>query len=187
MIDVRRHGGADDAGMSSVAGNDAPLPRVASCGGWLPAVPPDPRRDARVPRPHAGSGGVGAHGSQIRVLVADDHHAFRRGLVRALSADPGVEVVAEAADGTRALTLARGTRPDVALLDVRMPGVDGFELCRRLAADPDTSAVRLILMTAAAVESFGREPCRVGALAILSKDLDRDDFVAAVAKAGRVA
>jgi DNA-binding NarL/FixJ family response regulator len=114
------------------------------------------------------------------VLIADNHRHFRRGLARAVDAHPGLEVVAEADDGTSALELARRLQPHLALIDVRMPGLDGFDVYRILASDPATRALRVILMTAAPVDALGADGCHAGALTVLSKELDRSEFVAAI-------
>jgi DNA-binding NarL/FixJ family response regulator len=117
------------------------------------------------------------------VLIADNHKHFRRGLARVVAAHPGLEVVAEADDGTTALELARRLHPHVALIDVRMPGLDGFEVWRLLASDPETHAIRVVLMTAAPVEALGVDGCHDGSLTVLSKDLDRSEFLAAILSA----
>jgi DNA-binding NarL/FixJ family response regulator len=83
------------------------------------------------------------HGSMSRtVLIVDDHAAFRE-RARALLQDDGFEVVGEAADGDAAVEAARRLRPQLVLLDVRLPGIDGFEVAQRLAAGPDPPAVVL--------------------------------------------
>ena len=78
----------------------------------------------------------------IRVLLADDEALIRSGLAVLLRHEPGFEVVGSAADGLSAVRLAHEQRPDVVLMDVRMPGIDGIEATRRLVADPATASVR---------------------------------------------
>lgn len=78
-------------------------------------------------------GGAGVTGRRIRVVVADDNPVVLRGLVAVLGTDPAVDVVGEATDGRRAVELARAVRPDLVLLDVRMPGLDGIAAARLLA------------------------------------------------------
>lgn len=106
--------------------------------------------------------------SRIRVLIADDHAVVREGLVAILSRESDIEVVAEAADGREALVKWERTRPNVAVLDLRMPGMGGLEAARRLlAADP---AARVVLLTTFDVESELTEALEAGALGFLLKD-----------------
>ena len=83
----------------------------------------------------------------IRVLLADDEALIRSGLAVLLRHEPGFEVVGSAADGLSAVRLAHEQRPDVVLMDVRMPGIDGIEATRRLVADPATASVRVLILT----------------------------------------
>jgi len=114
----------------------------------------------------------------IRILIADDHVVVRKGLVAMIGDEPDLVVVAEAADGAAAVALAAETQPDVALLDLAMPGLDGIEATRRiLAKRPETNVVILT--------SFA-EPDRVfaaldaGALGYLLKDAEPDEIVAGI-------
>jgi len=106
----------------------------------------------------------------VRVVLADDHGIVRRGLRSILADDPRFEVVGEAADGEQALCLVRDRRPDVILLDLRMPGVDGVEACRRIAAiSPQTA----ILILTAFFDRVLLEAClRNGARGYLLKDAE---------------
>ena len=83
----------------------------------------------------------------IRVLVADDQEIVRTGLRMILDAQPGIEVVAEAADGRAAVALARQLRPDVCLLDIRMPAMDGIEATRQLAGPDVDDPLAIVVIT----------------------------------------
>lgn len=83
----------------------------------------------------------------IRVGIADDEALIRSGLAVLLRHEPGFEVVGEAADGVAAVALARLHHPDVLLMDIRMPGVDGLEATRRIVADPATAGTRVLVLT----------------------------------------
>lgn len=97
----------------------------------------------------------------IRVLVADDHALVRAGLVALLRGLPGVEVVAEAGDGREAVTLAAQKRPDVALLDVAMPGLNGLDATARIRREAPT--VRVVILSMHATEAYALEALRAGA------------------------
>ncbi|MFI6519616.1 response regulator [Spirillospora sp. NPDC050679] len=111
----------------------------------------------------------------IRVLVADDQAAVRAGLVLILGAAPDIEVVAEAADGERAVALARELRPDVVLMDVRMPRLDGVSATRELAGTAD-----VLVLTTFDVDEYVFGALRAGAAGFLLKDVDADRLVEAV-------
>jgi two-component system nitrate/nitrite response regulator NarL len=109
----------------------------------------------------------------VRVVVADDHDGYRRGLVRAIRRFGALRLVGEAADGAQALSLIRERAPDVALLDVRMPGLDGVEVARRLR---DEERVDVLLLTGSVTSALRAVATEVGARALLSKDLSRDEI-----------
>ncbi|SFW43412.1 response regulator [Amycolatopsis australiensis] len=121
----------------------------------------------------------------IRVLLADDQPLIRSGFRALLDAEPGIEVVAEAADGGEAVTLAARHLPDVALLDVRMPGVDGLEATRRIAADPALAAVHVVILTNYGFDEYVFDALRAGAAGFLVKDIRPEDFLHAVRVAAR--
>ncbi|MEV7600776.1 response regulator transcription factor [Kitasatospora sp. NPDC089797] len=100
----------------------------------------------------------------IRVLIADDQEAVRRGVRRILAAQPDIEVVGEAADGLAALELAAELRPDVALVDIRMPRMDGLEVTRRLSG-----AVRVVVLTTFDLDEYVYPALRHGASGFLLK------------------
>ena len=108
----------------------------------------------------------------IRVLLADDQALVRAGFRALLSAEPDVEIVAEAGDGEEALRLIRLHRPDVVLMDIRMPGVDGLEATRRIAADPALADTRVVILTTFELDEYVFEALRTGASGFLVKDTE---------------
>jgi DNA-binding NarL/FixJ family response regulator len=106
----------------------------------------------------------------ISVLVADDQELIREGLATVLSAQPDLEVVGLAADGAEAVTLVRELRPQVTLMDIRMPGVDGLEATRRLLAGGATPT-RVVVLTTFDEDALVMEALRAGASAFLLKDV----------------
>jgi DNA-binding NarL/FixJ family response regulator len=114
----------------------------------------------------------------IRILLADDQALVRGGLKLILDAEPDFEVVAEAEDGERAVELAAATRPDIALMDVRMPGLDGIEATRRLlAAAPEA---RVLMLTTFDLDEYVVDAFRAGASGFLLKTSPPHQLVAAV-------
>ncbi|SDI33514.1 response regulator [Nonomuraea jiangxiensis] len=119
----------------------------------------------------------------VRVLLVDDQELMRQGLRKLLEIEEDIEVVGEAADGVAALAVAAGTRPDVALVDARMPRMDGVELIARLAAE-QPSVVSIVLSTFDEDDYiFGA--LRAGAAGYLLKDCSPDELVAAILRASR--
>jgi DNA-binding NarL/FixJ family response regulator len=114
----------------------------------------------------------------IRVLVADDQALVRAGFRAILEAQEDLEVVGEASDGGEAVTIAQEVRPDVVLMDVRMPGVDGIEATRRLLRDGD--APRVLMLTTFDLDEYVYEAMKAGASGFLLKDAPRDQLVGAV-------
>ncbi|MFJ8507201.1 response regulator [Streptomyces avermitilis] len=113
----------------------------------------------------------------IRVVIADDQELVRSGFAMILDAQPGIEVVGEAGDGASAVAAVRRTSPDVALLDIRMPGTDGIEACRQMCS---SSGVRAIMLTTFDADEYVYEALHAGASGFLLKDVRRDDLVHAV-------
>ena len=113
----------------------------------------------------------------IRVLLADDQALVRAGFRALLDAQGDVEVVGEAGDGAEAVRLAVRYRPDVVLMDIRMPGLDGLEATRRIAADPALSGVRIVILTTFDLDEYVFEALRVGASGFLVKDTEPVDLL----------
>ncbi|MEV4395923.1 response regulator transcription factor [Nonomuraea sp. NPDC049607] len=116
----------------------------------------------------------------IRVAVADDQAVVRMGLRALLEREPGMECVGEAADGAAALDLIRRARPDVLLLDIRMPGTDGLATLRAVAADPTLGGTRIVVVTTFAVDEYVFAALQAGASGFLLKDSAPDELVNAV-------
>jgi DNA-binding NarL/FixJ family response regulator len=114
----------------------------------------------------------------IRVLVVDDQALVRGGFRLILESQPGVEVVGEAADGREALAKARELRPDVVLMDVRMPGMDGLEATRRLLSERD--APRVLMLTTFDLDEYVYDALRAGASGFLLKDVRPEQLADAV-------
>ncbi len=108
----------------------------------------------------------------ITVLLADDQALVRAGFRALLDAEPDIKVVGEAADGLQAARLAAATGPDVVLMDIRMPGVDGLEATRRIAADPALAGTRVVILTTFELDEYLFEALRVGASGFLVKDTE---------------
>jgi DNA-binding NarL/FixJ family response regulator len=121
----------------------------------------------------------------IRVLLVDDQPLIRSGFRALLDAEDDIEVVAEAGDGAAGVALARQHRPDVVLVDVRMPGVDGIEATRRIAADPDLAGVHVVVLTNYGLDEYVFDALRSGAAGFLVKDVLPEDFLHAVRVAAR--
>jgi DNA-binding NarL/FixJ family response regulator len=127
--------------------------------------------------------------SAVRVVVADDEPLVRQGLRSVLELDPELDIVAEAGDGREAVALVREHRPDLALLDIRMPRLDGIEALRRITGDPALASTRALVLTTFADEDLLVEAVRAGASGYLLKSMPPADIRAAVrsAAAGQTA
>ncbi|CAM5705026.1 response regulator [Streptomyces fumanus] len=117
----------------------------------------------------------------VRVLVVDDQFLVRTGLVALLRAAPGTEVVGEAADGAEAVALAAATRPDVVLMDIRMPGMSGIEATERILAEAVDPAPRVLILTTFDLDEYVYGALRAGASGFLLKDAGPERLLAAVA------
>jgi DNA-binding NarL/FixJ family response regulator len=116
----------------------------------------------------------------IRVVLADDQALVRAGFRALLDLEPDIEVVGEASDGAHAVRLARQARPDVALMDIRMPGVDGLAATRQIASDPALSGVRIVVLTTFELDEYVAEALRVGAAGFLLKNTEPAELVRGV-------
>lgn len=126
-----------------------------------------------------------AQSGMIRVLLADDQALMRAGFRALLDAEDDLEVVGEATDGTSAVQLSQRLRPDVVLMDVQMPGLDGIEATRRIAADPDLAAIHVLILTNYGLDSYVFAALRAGASGFLLKDADPTDLLQAIAVVAR--
>ena len=118
----------------------------------------------------------------ITVLVADDQAMVRAGFAAVLAAQPGIDVVGQAADGVEAVSLARELRPDVVVMDVRMPQRNGIEATRELQTPPRSSdyVPRVLMLTTFDIDEYVYEALRAGASGFLLKDATPEELVAAV-------
>ena len=115
-----------------------------------------------------------------RIVLADDQALIRGGLRALIEATPGLEVVGEAADGEAALRVVRETAPDVVLMDIRMPGIDGLEATRRITADPELDDTRVLVLTTFEIDEYVFEALRAGASGFLLKDEDPVEILRAI-------
>lgn len=116
----------------------------------------------------------------IRVLVADDQALVRGGFVALLDAQDGIEVVGEADNGEQAVRMTRDLRPDVVLMDIRMPVLDGLAATRMIAEDPSLTEVRVVVLTTFELDEYVFEALRSGATGFLVKHTEPADLVRAV-------
>jgi DNA-binding NarL/FixJ family response regulator len=116
----------------------------------------------------------------IRVLLADDQALLRSAFRVLVDSEPDMEVVAEASDGTEAVQLTRQERPDVVLMDIRMPGTDGLQATRLISADPELAQVRVVILTTFEVDDHVVQALRAGASGFLGKGSEPDELLNAV-------
>jgi DNA-binding NarL/FixJ family response regulator len=116
----------------------------------------------------------------IRVLLADDQALVRAGFRALLDAQADIEVVGEAADGAEAARLTADTQPDVVLMDIRMPVLDGLEATRRIVEDPRCASVRIVILTTFDLDEYVFEALRLGASGFLVKDTEPVDLLRGV-------
>jgi DNA-binding NarL/FixJ family response regulator len=127
---------------------------------------------------------TGPGGEQaITVVIADDQPLVRSGLRMFMEAEPGLDIVGEAAEGAAAAELVAETQPDVLLLDVQMPGIDGLAAMERIAESG--AATRVLMLTTFDLDEYVFRAMRAGATGFLLKDMPGEDIVAAVRQAAR--
>jgi len=119
----------------------------------------------------------------IRILIADDQELVRTGFRVVLDAEPDLEVIGEADDGLAAIEAAETLRPDVVLMDIRMPNLDGIEATRRIAARDGSP--RILILTTFDLDDYVYEALRAGASGFLLKNMAGEDIVAAVRQVAR--
>lgn len=116
----------------------------------------------------------------ISVVLVDDQELVRTGLRLLLVRDPEIEVVGEAADGRSGVLLAQRTKPDIVLMDIRMPGMDGLEATRQIVQDADLKGTRVVVLTTFDEDEHIQEAIRVGAAGYLLKDISPEELRRAV-------
>jgi DNA-binding NarL/FixJ family response regulator len=116
----------------------------------------------------------------IRVLLADDQTLIRSGIRALIESEDGIEVVGEAANGQQAVTLAAEHRPDIALVDIQMPVLDGIEATRQIVADERLADVRVVILTNYGLDEYVFRALRAGASGFLLKDTEPDDLLQAL-------
>lgn len=121
----------------------------------------------------------------IRVLLADDQRLVRAGFRSILEDQDDIEVVGEAADGEAAVSACRELRPDVVLMDIRMPGMDGLEASREIAGDEQLASVKVVILTTFDLDDYVYGALRAGATGFLVKDTEPEELLQAVRVAAR--
>ncbi|SDO33385.1 two component transcriptional regulator, LuxR family [Klenkia soli] len=116
----------------------------------------------------------------VRVLLADDQVLIRSGFAALIGSAEDLEVVGEAGDGASAVDLARKLRPDVVLMDVRMPGTDGLSATRQITGDPDLAGVHVVVLTTFEADEIVLDALRAGASGFLGKSVEPDELLEAV-------
>lgn len=120
---------------------------------------------------------------KVRVIVVDDHAVMRAGVIALLAFEPGIDVVAEAVDGRQAVELVERLRPDVALVDLRMPGLDGVEATARIVARD--AGTRVLILTTYETDADIERAVEAGAIGYLLKDATREQLADAIRAAAR--
>jgi DNA-binding NarL/FixJ family response regulator len=121
----------------------------------------------------------------LRVLIADDQRLVRAGFRTILGTQPDLEVVGEAIDGTEAVAMADDLKPDVVLMDIRMPGLDGIEATRRIVSRSQPPVVRVLILTTFDLDEYVYDALQAGASGFLLKDASPEQLTAAVRMAGQ--
>jgi DNA-binding NarL/FixJ family response regulator len=116
----------------------------------------------------------------IRVLLADDQALLRETFRILIDSSPDMTVVGEAADGRQAIQLTQARRPDVVVMDIRMPGTDGLAATAAICGDPDLSATRVLILTTFEIDEYVAQALRAGASGFLGKDVSAGDLLAGI-------
>jgi DNA-binding NarL/FixJ family response regulator len=116
----------------------------------------------------------------VRILIADDQALVRAGFRMILEAEPEIEVIGEASDGREAVTMTRELQPDVVLMDIRMPELDGLEATRQVLADQGENGPRVLMLTTFDLNEYVYEALRAGASGFLLKDVPAEQLVAGI-------
>ncbi|MBL1088879.1 response regulator [Streptomyces sp. NPDC001739] len=116
----------------------------------------------------------------IKVLLADDQALLRSAFKVLVDSEPDMRVVGEASDGAQAYELTKAERPDVVLMDIRMPGVDGLAATRMISEDPDLTDVRVVILTTFEVDDYVVQSLRNGASGFLGKGAEPDEMLGAI-------
>jgi len=120
----------------------------------------------------------------VRVVIADDQQLIRTGLRMILVAEPGIEVAGEASTGTEAVAMTRELQPDVVLMDIRMPDLDGIEATRRILAGNQEPKARVLILTTFDLDEYVYDALRAGASGFLLKDAPAHQLIAGIRMAG---
>jgi DNA-binding NarL/FixJ family response regulator len=118
--------------------------------------------------------------SCVRVLIADDQHLVRTGLRMILDTEPDIDVVGEATNGREAVAMARELQPDVVLMDIRMPELDGIEATRRVVQHDRETPTRVLMLTTFDLDEYVYDALRAGASGFLLKDVPANQLAAGV-------
>lgn len=122
-------------------------------------------------------------GEAIRLAIVDDHEIVRLGIHRVLEGEKEIELVGEAVTGDEAVEMVRSLRPEVILVDVKLPDISGIEVVRRLKDQPDTAGVQAIMLTVYDDLEIATEAIRAGAIGYILKDCGREQLLAAIRSA----
>ncbi len=123
--------------------------------------------------------------SHIRLFIIDDHEIVRAGLRRMLEGVPEIELCGEAAEGASALEAINRLRPDILLVDVKLPGISGIEIVRQLKSSPATEDIEAVMLTVYDDLDLATESLRAGALSYILKDSGKEQLIAAIKSAFR--